>query len=267
VPIISGSHYAPFLSLIDLRRFLLLFMALSALFLAGCSKPDLYSKLSEEHANEMIAVLSEAGISAEKKAAAENEWAVSVSQSDFANAVDVLRARGLPREKYESVGTLFKGEGLTTSALESRARFLFGKQEELRETISKFDGVVEARVQLAVPEGNDLAGTAPPPSASVLVKHRTGFDLRSKKAEIQTLVANGVDGLSFDRVSVVIVPAQSLPVTKAPSSGISFDGIGRILLVLFALGILGIAIRAILKQRRAAANADTAAIEDIGPKA
>ncbi len=254
------------LSPVNYRPFMLIIIAICALFINACSKPDLYTKLTEEHANEMVAVLSEAGISADKKSAAENEWAVSVAQSDFAKSVDTLRARGLPREKYESVGTIFKAGGITETPLAQRARLTFGKQEELRETISKFDGVVEARVQLALPEPNGLADEAKPATASVLVKHRTGFDIRSKKAEIQTLVANGVDGLSFDRVSVVIVPAQSLPIAKTPDSSISFDTIGRLLIGLIAAGILAFAVRAILRQRRAAGAVKTAGIVDDGSK-
>jgi type III secretion protein J len=227
-----------------------LLLAVCLLMLGGCSSQNLYANQSEQHANEMIAVLGENGIEADKEAGEEGMYNVNVAQSDFAKAVELLRARGLPREQFESLGTIFKPGGLNETPLAQRARLVFGLQQELSQTISEIDGVVTARVQLAMPQPDPLSQDIKPSSASVLVKYRTGFDLRSQTSAIKALVANGVEGLTYEKVSVVMVPAQSLPQTKTDNDSISFSTLGQILLGLAAFGLLLFGVRALGRSRR-----------------
>lgn len=225
-------------------------LVLCLMLLAGCSKQNLYANQTEQHANEMIAVLGENGIEADKEAGEEGVYNVNVAQGDFAKSVDLLRARGLPREQFESLGTIFKPGGLNETPLAQRARLVFGLQQELQQTISEIDGVVSARVQLAMPQPDPLSQDMKPSSASVLIKYRTGFDLRSQTGAVKSLVANGIEGLTYDKVSVVMVPAQALPQSKNAGDSISFGALGRILLGLGALALLIFAVRAIGKSRR-----------------
>jgi type III secretion protein J len=221
-----------------------------ALLLAGCSQQNLYANQSEEHANEMIAVLGEHGIVADKEAGEEGTYNVNVAQADFAKAVELLRSRGLPREQFESLGTIFKPGGLNETPLAQRARLVYGLQQELSQTINEIDGVVTARVQLAMPQPDPLSQDIRPSSASVLVKYRTGFDLRSQTSAIKALVANGVEGLSYDNVSVVMVPAQALPQPRRDEDSISFATLGQILLGILAFFVLLFAGRALLRARK-----------------
>jgi type III secretion protein J len=229
---------------------LLATMLTFCLLFAGCSEQNLYANQSEQHANEMIAVLGENGIEASKSAGEEGTYNVNVAQADFAKAVELLRARGLPREQFESLGTIFKPGGLNETPLAQRARLIFGLQQELSQTINEIDGVVTARVQLAMPQPDPLSQEIKPSSASVLVKYRTGFDLRSQTSAIKSLVANGVEGLNYDNVSVVMVPAQALPQPKRADDSVSFATLGQIFLGLIALIALLFAGRALARSRK-----------------
>jgi type III secretion protein J len=189
---------------------------IAALALAACSGQELYRDVNEREANEMISVLMRAGIEATKTPGEKGTFTVEVAQGQFAEAVDVLRQNGLPRDSFESLGTVFKKEGFTSSSLAERARLVYGLSEELSDTISRFDGVIEARVHLSMPEADALSGVANPSSASVFVKYREGMDLPAQTAAIKSLVTNSIEGLEYDRVSVamtaakpVVVPARS----------------------------------------------------------
>jgi type III secretion protein J len=198
-------------------RRMLLGLALAGA-LAGCSGQELYRDIDESEANEMVSALMRAGIESSKTPGEKGTFTVEVPQSEFARAVDVLRQNGLPRDKYESLGTVFKKEGFTSSSLAERARLVFGISQELSDTISQFDGVVEARVHLALPEADPLTGAANPPSASVFVKYREGFDLPSQTAAIKALVTNSVEGLNYDKVSIAMTEAKTPPVPLSPLS-------------------------------------------------
>ena len=188
-----------------------------ALSLAACSSQELYRDIDEAEANDMVSALSRAGIDSEKVAGDKGVFAVEVAQSDFSRAVDVLRENGLPRENFESLGTVFKKEGFTSSSLAERARLVYGLSQELSNTISQFDGVVDARVHLAMPEADAMTGIANPPSASVFVNYREGFDLRSQTAAIKALVTNSVEGLDYDKVSLAMTEVKPLPAAQPPA--------------------------------------------------
>ncbi len=231
-------------------RFVFLCGVIFALLLSGCSNAPVYSDLTEEHANEMVAVLSEAGIAAQKSDVGDAKWKVSVAQNEFSKAIDTLRANGLPKEKFESGCTVFKKEGIASSPTEERARLNCSKSQELSDTISRFEGVLSARVLLAMPEADPLSRVAQPSGASVYVKYRTGYDMRSKQGAIKTLVGNSVEGLNYDRVSVFMEPAQSLPVARRSQSTLPWGDVARIILGIIAVALLAIAGRAWLRGRK-----------------
>ncbi|MFA6118026.1 MAG: type III secretion inner membrane ring lipoprotein SctJ [Sphingomonas sp.] len=225
-------------------------LLLAALTLAGCSRQEVYGKLTEPAANEMLAVLNQAGIPAHKVAGEKDNWSITVDQGEFARAVETLRAHGLPRENYDSLGSVFKKEGFTSTPLEERARLIYGLSQELSRTISEIDGVVQARVHLTMPEADPLSREAKPSAASVFVKYRTGFDLRSQTGAIKSLVTNAIDGLTYDRVSVVMVPAQSLPVVPESQGMVSVSTLVRTLAAIVAALLLAFAGRALWRMRR-----------------
>jgi len=218
------------------------------LLLAACGSQEVYRDLKETEANELVAALQTAGIESTKNAGEKEKWSVSVAQGDFARAVTVLRAEGLPRHDFESLGTVFKKEGFTSSPLAERARLNYGMSQELAQTISKIDGVVEARVHLAMPEPDPLSREVKPASASVFVKYRPGFELRSQTAAIKSLVTNSIEGLAYDKVSVVMVLAHPTVVQPATSS---VDGLLTALAWIAAIGGLAIGAVALVRIARA----------------
>lgn len=211
------------------------------LALAACSSQPLYSQLTEAQANDMVSALLNADISADKKVLDGGKWSVSVPQQDFARAVQVLRSNGLPREDFQSLGDVFKKQGFVSSPLEERARLIFGTSQELSHSIASIDGVIQARVHLTLPEPDPLSKEVKPATASVLVKYMEGFNLPRQREAIKTLVVNGVEGLTPERVSVVMVPGRSIA-SSAPSRTIAESVFGWPgLLSLFGLGLVGMA--------------------------
>lgn len=206
--------------MVRLRQLLIALFAACAL--VACSGQELYRDVNEREANEMISVLMRAGIDASKSPGEKGTFTVHVAESEFAQAVDILRQNGLPREDFASLGTVFEKEGFTSSSLAERARLVFGLSQELSNTISQFDGVIEARVHLSMPEADALSGVANPSSASVFVKYREGMDLPAQTAAIKSLVTNSIEGLEYDRVSVAMTEAKPLPAPVEDNVGTAF---------------------------------------------
>jgi type III secretion protein J len=202
-----------------LQRLLLLAICF---VLSACNEMDLYTKLTERQANEMVAALQGAGIEAAKSSKDPGNWVIQVARDDFGRAVETLRAEGLPRDEFESLGRVFKKEGFVSSPLEERARLIYGLTQELSSTISAIDGVVVARVHLAVPERDPLSDKSRSASASVMVKHRSGTDLSGQVGQIKALVVNSVEGLTYDNVTVSLFPTREpLQSARNPAGGSS----------------------------------------------
>jgi type III secretion protein J len=195
-------------------------LALMLCALAGC-QAELYSKLGEREANEMIALLHKSGIAAERSFAKDGTSQISVEQSQLAQAIDLLKANGLPRRTFTNMGEVFKSSGLISSPTEERARFIYALSEELSRTISDIDGVLSARIHVVLPKNDLLRQDATPSSASVFIRHDARAPLKSLLPHVKMLVANSIEGLSYEKVSVVLVPVERPTNEPAPSRAVS----------------------------------------------
>lgn len=182
----------------------------ACLLLAACEHDvELLGSVTEAEANDVVAALDDAHVPAHKQPGKDGVVSVLVDASQIAKAVSTLQAAGLPRESHVQMGEVFRKEGLISSPLEERARYLWALSQELGETVTQIDGVLKARVHVVLPERAEGGAAAVVSSASVFVKHRPGVDLRPLVPKIQHLIANSVPGLVDERVVVVLVAAQS----------------------------------------------------------
>ena len=222
--------------------------------LTACSQQELYGQLNERQANEMVAMLRNAGLEAEKAPARDGKsFVVNTSANDFSRAVEVLHAGGFPRESFDTLGQVFKKEGFVSSPTEERARFTHALSQELSNTLSNIDGVVQARVHVSVPERNPLADKPTPATASVFIKHRPGTDLSQQVGKIKGLVVNAMEGLPYDNVTVAMFPAEPIP-PAAPRSAlaVAWANYGNVIVAVAGAGVLAVIAALLLgwRQRR-----------------
>lgn len=222
------------------------------LVLAGC-REDLYTNLDEREANLIVATLDREGIPAGRLLQDDGRMTVTVESARFGQAVGLLEEAGLPRQQFASIGDVFRQEGLVASPMQERARLLFALSEELSRTVSEIDGILSARVHIVLPENDALRRDAQPSSASVFVRHEADLDIAPLIPQIKTLVANGIAGLTYDKVSVVPVAAVAPRTDPQAQPMVSMLGIwmlktsqSRALIVLGTLSALCVALAAAL---------------------
>jgi type III secretion protein J len=189
------------------RRGAAVLMLMLAALLAGC-RTDLFSDIAEEDANEIIDTLYAAGIESHKEPAGEKTFRVQVQSSQMAEALRATRERGLPRQRYADLCTLFKKDSLVSTPSEERMRFICGTAQELSHTISTIDGVISARVHPVIPFNDPMADKIKPTSASVLIKHSANVDLQVLGPTIKNLVVHAIEGLTNESVTLNFVVAS-----------------------------------------------------------
>ena len=178
--------------------------------LSACKEPlELHTRLSESDANEVIAALVENSLYAKKQVSKEG-ISVLIEESDIAKAVEVLRSRGLPRMNRASMGDVFQKEGIISSPLEERARYIYALSQELEYTFSQIQGVIVARVHVVLPEKVAPGEPIQPSSAAVFIKHQEALDPDVVLPKIRRMVASSIPGLAdthSDNIAVVFMPS------------------------------------------------------------
>ncbi len=192
-----------------------------ALPLAGCSRQvELMAAIPEPEANEILGALQNAGIAAQKVPGKDGMVGIHIAGDSVGMAVDLLREQGLPRERFAGMGQVFKKEGLISSPLEERARYLFALSQELGATLNQIDGVIVARVHVVLPERSAIGEPSVPSTAAVFIKYQEGHDMESIQPLVRRLVSNSIPGLTPDKVTIVMVPGQATR-TRAGAGGLA----------------------------------------------
>jgi len=180
-------------------------IAVAALLLAGCDgETTLHSGLEELQANLVMAALLDAGIDCHKSPGEEGTWNVTVAESRFAEAVNLLVAAGLPRRPHQGIGEVFKKTGMISSPSEERIRFMDALAQDLAKTISGIEGVVDARVHVVLPENDPFARHVLPSSAAVAIRSRWDADLTDIVPSVKGLVKNAIEGLQYEKIMVTV---------------------------------------------------------------
>lgn len=185
----------------------------------GC-QAAIESGLPEAQANRVLVALDQHGIHGVKepeRAAGERAtYSVVVAPEDVAAALAVLRAEDLPSEPEPGLQEMFGEGSLVPTATEERARLTAALGGELARSIEAIDGVLDARVHVALADRSDvLLDDAPDrPRAAVLIRHRGAQPPYSDDA-IRRLVAGAIQGMDPADVAIVGVAAPEL-VPSAP---------------------------------------------------
>ncbi|AYF51824.1 type III secretion inner membrane ring lipoprotein SctJ [Pseudomonas fluorescens] len=188
-----------------------IFIVIASL-LGGCSdRVELHRQLSEQEANEVVAELADKNIRA-TKFPAKDGVVITVNTVDIGRAVRTLEAVGLPRVARTTLGDTFRKEGVISTPLEERARYIYALSQELEATLSNIDGVIVARVHVVLPERVAPGEPVQPASASVFIKHDPRLDPDNIRARIRRMVASSIPGMSMavdnlQKLSVIFVPA------------------------------------------------------------
>jgi type III secretion protein J len=210
------------------QRLAQLALVMCLLMLCGCLSRDLQSGLSEQDAQEIVVVLKQNGLDAflvreqggDRDAAP--AWTVKVKggSRNLLVAWQVMQDNGLPRQKVKGMEEVFSNKGMIPTASEEKARMLLGLSGELTRTIKSVAGVLDARVQVVLPENSPLVDKSQwsPTTASVLIKHR-GSAPPLTEDEVKSLVARGVEALQPENVAVVF---KRIAVAPAPNRDVGW---------------------------------------------
>jgi type III secretion protein J len=229
--------------------------------LGGCSS-RLVSGIAEPEANEIVAVLHRAGLSSSKSSNDGKTYEVTVSSSSLSSSLQVLRSVGLPKERNTKLPDYVKKEGLVSTPVEERARLMYAIGRDLAQTLEQIDGVIQARVHVVVPSADVLGDKAKPSSVSVFIRHRPGLDTVAFSPKVKQFVLNGIEGLSYDRITVSMFEAEVLAVKSFSSNGGWANEVDSTVVWKIATAVLGFSLAGALWISRKSLTSVPASLKD-----
>jgi type III secretion protein J len=158
-------------------------------------------------------MLGQQGIKAEKVRAKDGRWDVNVERSAQTSAAQIMQAYDLPRRNRPSLGDIFPGGSLLPSETEERIRYQYALSQELSGTIEKIDGVLTARVQVAIPEKDPKRAVPAKPSASAMIRYRSDQRMDLLKPQLKALIADSLVDGDTANVELLMVPVYPVSPT------------------------------------------------------
>ncbi|RQS44921.1 type III secretion system inner membrane ring lipoprotein SctJ [Burkholderia sp. Bp8986] len=174
--------------------------------LTGC-KVELYQGLREQEANQMLALLKGRNISSSKSADKNGAVQVDVEESQFAEAIEVLRQNGFPKEHSLSVADVFPSGQLVSSPTQEEAKLAFLKEQDIERMLEALDGSIIVRAGVVLSKPN-VGGPVNNSSASIFIKYSPSDNFRNNEADIRRLVMTAVPNLRAEDITVVLQPAS-----------------------------------------------------------
>ncbi|MBP6123961.1 MULTISPECIES: type III secretion system inner membrane ring lipoprotein SctJ [Providencia] len=200
-----------------LKKFILIgFIGL----LLGCDNQLLLSKLSQRQSNEVLAILQQHGVDANRKQDNKNGDSIRVSPRDFVIAVDLLRQYNLPSKDPVEIIQAFPGDSLVASPQAERTRLLSLIEQRLEQSLLTIPDVINARVHVSYPlNGNGAVKQAQ--KVSSLVTYSGNEDPKMMMNKIKLFLTSSFAETGYDNVSVVIVNRPPLQYQIKPESDYS----------------------------------------------
>ena len=190
--------------------------AVLLLALTGCASETVVHGIGEKEANQVIELLADNDISAQKltnSAGREVVYDISVPSSQRIEAIRALNEHEMPRRRDRGYKEIFAEGGLIPTSSEEKAKRLAALEGEIERQLKLIDGVLDVEVQIVAPEESALRTTReqePPTTASVTMKYLPRADGKRPmtEPEVQAVVAAGVEKLMPENVVVLMRPVE-----------------------------------------------------------
>ncbi|WP_312625846.1 type III secretion system inner membrane ring lipoprotein SctJ [Scandinavium sp.] len=204
------------------KYFRALAMALFALMLSACHDEKVLFNLTQEQANQVMAVLQQHNITAKKEGTLKAGYTVTVDESESTAALSIINQYQLPWSADVQIGQAFPDSSLVASPNAEQARVLSLQEQRLEQSLRMIAQVVNARVHVSYPPfNNDTSGQKPVGHVGVLITYKGDIDDNLFISQIKSLIKNSFDDVRYENISVVLFPApliQYVAPTKVPDS-------------------------------------------------
>lgn len=210
------------------------------LLLQGCKQEKLLTNLDQRQANEILSLLQQNNIEAEKTDQGKLGLSITVNSVDFIAAVELLNQYNLPSAPRIEIMQAFPADALVASPQAEKARLISVLEQRLEQSITTLTTITEAKVHISYPLNSRSDVRTPDPiHVSALLTYIGIIDEAKFTNEIKLFLKNSFSQIEFSDISVVLfkqpVIQRALP-TAIDTQGSSNSKDIIIVIVLLAGG-------------------------------
>ncbi|MGE6980172.1 type III secretion system inner membrane ring lipoprotein SctJ [Kluyvera intermedia] len=235
-------------------------VVLFAFMLSACNDEKLLFNLTQEQANQVLAILQQHNITANKEGTLKAGYTVAVNKAESTAALSIINQYQLPWTAEVQIAQAFPEGALVSSPNAEQARVLSLQEQRLEQSLRMIAQVVNARVHVSYPAfNNDSGANKPTGHVGVMITYKGEIDDNLFISQIKSLIKNSFDDVRYENISVVLFPApmiQYVTPTNVPDSLPA-----AWVLILVALALCGAATSAYMLyrvSRRPPANEESA---------
>ncbi|WP_141742590.1 type III secretion system inner membrane ring lipoprotein SctJ [Aeromonas hydrophila] len=179
--------------------------------LSACNDEKLLFNLTQEQANQVLAILQQQNISAKKDGNLKAGYTVSVGESESTAALSIINQYQLPWAADVQIGQAFPESSLVASPNAEQARVLSLQEQRLQQSLRMIAQVVNARVHVSYPPfNNDTSRKKSTNHVGVLITYKGEIDDNLFISQIKMLIKNSFDDVRYENISVALFPAPAI---------------------------------------------------------
>lgn len=190
--------------------------------LSACNEENLLYNLTQEQANQVLAILQQHNISAKKDGSLKAGYTVSVGSSESTAALSIINQYQLPWAADVQIGQAFPESSLVASPNAEQARVLSLQEQRLEQSLRLITSVVNARVHVSYPSlNNDMSEKKNTSHVGVLITYKGDINDNLFISQVKTLIKNSFNDVRYEDISVVLFPApviQFVAPTPVPTN-------------------------------------------------
>ena len=188
-----------------------LFFLLPLWVITACNDNMLLENLSQQQANQILAILQQHDIASQKKGTPKTGYSINVKRDETTAALSVINQYQLPWPAEVQIAQAFPESALVSSPNAEQARVISLQEQRLEQSLRMIDRVVNAKAHLSYPSfDNNVSEKNVTQHASVIITHNDDIDENLFIPQVKSLIKNTLNNLRYDNISVVLFPAPAL---------------------------------------------------------
>lgn len=192
-----------------------------AFMLSACNDEKLLFNLTQEQANQVLAVLQRHNISANKEGTLKAGYTVTVNKPESTAALSIINQYQLPWSADVQIAQAFPEGALVSSPNAEQVRVISLQEQRLEQSLRMIAQVVNARVHVSYPAFNNDSSRTPTSHVAVIITYKGEIDNNTFIPQVKVLIKNSFYDVHYENISVVLFPApmiQYVTPTKVPDA-------------------------------------------------
>ncbi|CCG87059.1 type III secretion system inner membrane ring lipoprotein SctJ [Erwinia piriflorinigrans] len=216
------------------------FITIMTFMLSACDNEMLLENLTQEQANQVLTILHQHNIPANKNGTLKSGYTIRVDEKENTAALSIINQYQLPWSADVQIGQAFPDSALIASPNAERVRILSLIEQRLEQSLRTIAQVVSARVHISYPSfKSEVVNKTLTNHVGILISYNGDIDQSLFIPRVKSLIKNSLDDIKYENISVVLFDTP--PIQYTPPIKISHSLSTQWLISLTAIIILVIA--------------------------